>query len=484
MSFQDFGSFTSTGFRGLCVKMFRGLAVAALGLAVAAGQANAQDECRNLRFRGHFRLNSAQRYLDLYQRAQHADQKRQALDNAERVLGEAAASPGNADAFTLWYFFGQVYVGKNDLAGADSALTRAASLANNDEGCLSEINRMRRNAWIPLQNEAVGQIQSQNYDSALVLLRKANVIYRDDPSGFMNMAAAYMAQENYDSAAAAFRLAGQAGTDPARAELRSQAMFNAARIYARANRFAAAESSYRAYMALRPRDVEGPTGLAAVLQAQGKTSEASALYDSLMRNADSLSSFDLFDMGVSLFRAAAADTADEARQRERFQLTARAFEAGLRKNPTHRDALFNLTNAYLAASDTAKVLEAAQRLAAVDSMNRQSLTLLARAHQMNRQQAEVVRMLQKRDSLPFEVSIQRFEPRDSTAILRGAVANLRSSELPGRTITLEFLGQNGQVVATERVELPALNPNGSPGAMYDFNITASGRGIITYRYRL
>lgn len=464
--------------------MFRGMALAAVGLSLMATQASAQDECRLLRFRSNFRLNGVSRYLDTYDRAQHADQKRIAMDNALRVLNEAVENPAGADPFTMWFYFGRVYIAKNDLVGADSALTRAAALGSSDAACTAEIGRMRRNAWIPLQNQAVGHIQSQQYDSALILLRRANVIYRDDPSGFMNMAAAYMSQENYDSAAAAFRAAGMAGTAPDRAELRAQAMFNAARIYVRANRFAAAESTYRAYMAMRPSDVEGPTGLAQALQAQGKTNEASALYDSLMRNADSLSSFDLFDMGVSLFRAAAGDTANPTRQRERFQLTARAFEAGLRKNPTHRDALFNLTNAYLAANDTARVLEAAQRLVAADSMNRQSLTLLARAFQMNRRQQDVVRILQKRDSLPFEIAIQRFEPRDSSAILRGAVNNLRSAELPGRMVTLEFLDQGGQVVATERVDVPALNANGSAGAMYDFNITATGRGIITYRYRL
>lgn len=459
-------------------------AAAAL-VTVPAVQAVAQDsECRLLRFRTNFRLNGAQRYLDTYDRAQHAEQKRVALDNAHRVLNEAAENPAGADPFTMWYFFGKVYAGKADLAGADSAWSRAATLGAADAGCIGEITRLRRNMWIPLQNEAVGMIQSQNYDSALVLLRRANRIYRDDPSGFMNMASAFMAQEKYDSAAVAFRAASRAGTDPARAELRATAVFNAARLYMRANSYAQAESAYRDYIRLNPRDVEGPTGLAAALTAQNRSTEAAAMYDSLMRNAEALSSFDLFDMGVALFRAAVSDTANPTRQRERFQQTARAFEEGLRKNPTHRDALFNLTNAYLAGNDTVRVLEAARRLAAVDSMNRQALTLLARAHQMNRQQPEVVRVLLKRDSLPFEVAVQRFEPRDSLAVLRGSVQNLRSVELPTRNLTLEFLNQAGEVVATERVEIPALNPNGGPGAMYDFNITANGRGIITYRYRL
>ncbi len=460
-------------------------AVAALAAFAAQGPLAAQDaECRNLSFRGNFRLNGAQQYIAQAEGASFADQKNRYTGNALRVLGQAAEADGTHQ-LTLWFFYGRVYAMRGDLVGADSSFTRAeAALEADDDQCRREITRLRRNMWIPLQNEAVGQIQAQRYDSAIALLRKANLIFRGDPSGYMNMASVFLAQERYDSAAAAFRAASRAGTDPARADLRATALFNAARLYQRENRLPAAESAYREYIRLKPRDVDGPTGLAGVLTVQGRTDEASAIYDSLMSNADSLSSFELFDMGVALFRTGLADTTNAARQSQRYRQAARAFEAGLRKNPSHRDALFNLTNARLAANDTPGVLAAAQRLVAVDSLNRQSITLLARAQQMNRQQAEVVRTLSRRDSLPFEVAVLRFDPRDSTAVIRGGVQNLRGREQPGFSLVLEFLNGRGDVVATERVDIPALSQAGNPGSAYDFNITASGRGIVAYRYRI
>lgn len=469
------------------MRTFRSLvAIAIVATAVPAMALQAQETaCRNLRYRSNFRLNSIKNYLDEAERpGRHPDDVNRSLNNARRVLNEAFQNMQGTDPATLWFLSGKVYSLRNDLPGADSAFTRADSVLGSDESCRREIQRLRRNMWIPLYNEGVQQLQSQNYDSAITALRAANRILRDDPRTYMNIGNAFIQKEQYDSAGAAFRLASRAGTDSANATLRADAIFNAARLYSRANLQVTAESAYREYLRLRPSDVEASTGLAASLAAQGRMDAAGAVYDSLMTNADALSSFDLFDMGVALFRAAQADTGNAARQRAKFQQTARAFEAGLRKNPLHRDALFNVTNAYLAGEDTARVLDAARRLVAVDSMSVQSLTLLARAYQMNRQNNEVVRVLLRRDSLPLQVQVQRFEPGDSTANLRGAVGNLKSRELPGFTLTLEFLNGESQVVATQRVDIPALNAMGSPGALYDFNITANGRGIITYRYRL
>ena len=118
------------------MRTFRGIVFAAAALAfVPATQAVAQDsECRLLRFRTNFRLNGAQRYLETYERAQHADQKRTALDNAHRVLNEAVENPAGADPFTMWYFFGKVYAGRGDLAGADSSWAKATTLGAADAG--------------------------------------------------------------------------------------------------------------------------------------------------------------------------------------------------------------------------------------------------------------------------------------------------------------------------------------------------------------
>jgi len=449
----------------------------AVALPAVAG---AQDsQCHSLR-RSNFRLNSAGLYLDQATSTTYPDRKISRANDALRVLREAAAA-GDADQFSLWFLFAKAYAFHPDLEGADSSWTRAAEQVPADSLCQKEIVRLRRNLWIPIQNDAVTQIQAEHYDSALVLLRRANLIYRDDPGVYVNMANVFLSQEKPDSAIAALRLAAVAGTSPDRAEIRERAALLLAQLLQRGNRLDEAETAWRNYIRMKPTDMSARGNLALVLTSLNRRQDAQAVYDSILAMADSVDSFGLFDTGVSLFRMAQADSVNKTSW---FRRAARAFELGLAKSPHDRDGLFNLTNAYLALSDTQKVLQSATRLVAADSMNRRTISLLAQAQQMNGQRNEVVQTLLRRDSLPFEVNVLRFDPRDSSAIVRGGVQNLRGRELTGFNMAIEFLNGRGDVVATERVEIPSLNGVGSPGSAYDFTITGAGRGIIAYRYKL
>lgn len=445
--------------------------------------AMAQDtQCHSLRFRSNFRLNSAMLYIGQADSTQFADQKRGRTNSALRVLGEAAAA-GGVEEFSLWYLYGRAYSLNMDLVGADSAFNKAARAAASDAGCQTEITRLRKNLWIPLQNAAVGHLQAQRYDSAIAVLRQANLIYRDDPSGFMNLGSAYLGLEQNDSAIAAFRMAAHAGTAPDRAEIRARGAQLTAQLLGRAQppRPAEAEAAWREYITLKPNDMAARGSLAASLVTQRKTQEAAAVYDSLISRSDALDALGLFDIGVSLFRLAQNDSTNKAMW---FQRAARAFEAGLTKSPFDRDGLFNAANTYLALADTAKLLDAATRLVAADSMNRRTLSMLAQAQVWSGRRTEVVRTLMRRDSLPFEVSVLRFEARDSSANIRGGVQNLRNRELAGFNLTIEFLNGTGAVVASERTEIPSLNPQGGAGASYDFTLQVAGRGIVAYRYKI
>jgi tetratricopeptide (TPR) repeat protein len=437
--------------------------------------------------------------------------------DAIRTLTDAlqAGEAGGADPFTMWYFFGRAYLLLGDLAGADSAFTRAAALGAADQTCTDEIKRLRRNTWIPIQQLAVGQLQAQNNDSALVLLRRSNLIYRDDPSGYMNMAVAFLNQEKEDSAVVAYRLAAHAGTDPTRGDLRATAQMNAARLEHRNHHLMAAESLYREYAVMRPRDMAARSALATVLNLQNRRADAAAVYDSILANADSLDSFQLYDTGISLFNLAVADTAraDTVQKNALFQRAARAFDASLRRNIALRESADMLTRTYLGAGDVPHMLEAAKRFVALDTLSRQPWTLLAAAYtDIGRGYAVRDSILRaRRDSLPvaarynaiahayrdstlqvllhlhalaLEVTMSRFEPRDSGASIRGAVQNLGNQEHAAFTITIEFLNVRGEVVTSEHVDVPALNATGSPGQAYDFSLQATGRGISAYRAKV
>lgn len=486
------------------------LALTATLAAAAIGQQRPpQQDCR-LNYRSNFRLNGAQQHLDAADRATYAPDKLRRANDALRVLNEAARV-GGVDEVTLWMFMGRAQALVGDLAGADTSWARAERVG--DDACKTEITRRRRNEFVAFNNQAVQFTQAQRLDSALAAFQRGLVIYRSEPAVFITMGTIYLQRDMEDSAVAYFRRAAHVGDDPRTLEARSTALFNAARLLQRSQKWAQADSAFREYLVMHPNDAEARAALAGVLNSMGRTAEAEAVYDSILANADSLASFDLFDTGVALFRAAQADTAraDSVRRATLFGKAARAFSLGLAKNPYLRDALYNLTNTYLALGDTTRALDAAKRLVASDPLSSQSMRLLAAAYRqfgdaydaayrraaaardtaaarrlrplVTAWRDSTVRVLSQSESLTVEIQVNRFDPRDSTANLRGAVINRQSAEQPSFTLAIEFINQANEVVARETVDVPTMGALGSAGGMYDFNITANGHGIIAYRYR-
>jgi len=459
-----------------------------MGSAVA--QQAAIPQCRHLDY-GNFRLNGAELHLGQAKATAYADVRKTRLADAVTLLNTAARA-GGADQATLWYLFAQVYVLQNDLAGADSSFTKAEALT--DPECKREIARERRNAWVPLQNAGVEQMNGNNADSALTLFRAASRIYRLEPFALLNMALIYYNKSEIDSAITYFRLAARSSQDRRFDEARETALFNAARLVqaeavdsaslraeaqrrgvpdsvVKTARLRDAESAYREVLQLRPRDLPAQASLAGVLTALHRESEAQTVYDSMLAHADSMDAFDLMDAGTSLFRS------------HRYELAAHATELGLAKNRCFRDGLYNLANIYLAAKDTVKLLDVSRRLVAQDSMNKASLQVLARAWQDNGNKDSTLHTLQRAEALPWELLVIRFDPADSTASLHGMVTNLQTQELKGFTLTMQFVNGACDVVASQNVDLPDLSPNGNPGQSYDFTLTGAGKGIVAWKFK-
>ena len=163
----------------------------------------------------------------------------------------------------------------------------------------------------------------------------------------------------------------------------------------------------------------------------------------------------------------------------RYRLAARAYEAGLAKDPYYREALYNLTGVYYLLGDTVKVLPLAQRLVAVDPLNRTSLAKLAGAWQVRGNKDSTLHYLTIADSLSLEVSVGTFTPRDSGVALSGLFTNPKAKQSPPAAVTFEFLNGKGDVVAADTTRVPAIDASGN----HAFEIKKSGAGIVAWRYR-
>jgi hypothetical protein len=434
--------------------------------AAFAQSSNKSSTCDGLRYSGNFLLNSAKLSFDLAVDKQRTDPNRfaSAIRDARRQL-DGAARAGNADEMTLAFFYGELGTLTGDLVAADSMFTKAESKAT--DGCKREIGRMRRNEWAVFANGAVNQQRAGNVDSALTLLRQGNTIWRGEPTGYLRMASIFASRTQTDSAIVYARLACRASDEARFLELRKAACFTSAQLLQSANRPADAEAAYRDYLQLAPRDLPGMAGLGAVLIAQHKTAEANALYDTLQTAADTVSDPEtLFETATGLVRA------------QRYPLAARMFERELTINRCDRDGLYNLASAYNSMRDSVRMLPIAQRLAAVDSMNRGSLAMLAQAYVLRRDTASIG-VLQRLQGLPWSFDLVRFNPEDSTAELQAGVSNLGERPVPAFRLTIEFLNGACEPVGQTVVEVPEIAANGS----HSIDVTGRGRGIRAYRYK-
>lgn len=464
----------------------------------------------------HYLVNSGVLYLKAATEGKYADARAKDLKDARKVLMEAVTTGGQEKNPAAWYYLARYYALVNDLSGADTAFSKALALAPT---CKEDIDRWRRTFWVPVFNEGVKTWQAGNTDSAIASFRRANAIYAGEPTGFIYLGTLFSGAHEPDSSAKYFKLAvPAAGTDPKFAKDKRDALFNVARVYHAAQRWDAAAAGYHDYLAAYPNDVQAIAGLAAIYTQQGHTDSAGALYAKILDHADSAAAADLFGAAQAILNAipnepdtapvgvkCRADT--RARNRTltarqiatrcnavtddsikafrvaiaypRYRLAARAYEAGLVKNPFAREALYNLGGIYYIVGDTAKAFPIAQRLHQVDPLNRSSLAKLAGAWQLEGKKDSVLYYLTVADSLTLEVTVSSFTPDEKGAKLEGLFTNLKAKPTGGGAVMFEFLNARGEVADSSKQQIPTLEASSN----HPFSIAVTHAGIVAWRYR-
>lgn len=324
----------------------------------------------------------------------------------------------------------------------------------------------------------------------------------------------------YDSAAKYFRRGFEAASDPRFAGEKKDAIFNLGNSFFAARNYDSAAAAFSEYLRVVPNDPVTLARLGDVLMAGGRTDSAMAVYRQIIAHADSAESQSLFNAGVSIYNAAppfpdtaalgdgcrkerrggrtltapqrrtiavACDSVTRKAVRDRdaaaagnYEVAAQAFEAGLTRNPQSRDGLYNLSNAFLALREGAKMLPIAQRLILVDPLNRNSVRLVAQAWQLQNKGDSALRYVILADSLlPVDVTVSRFGPGDQSASIAGLITNYHNKPSAPFKLVVEFLNARGEPVATQSADIPAIDASGN----HPFTLEAIGAGIEAWRYR-
>jgi tetratricopeptide (TPR) repeat protein len=435
---------------------------------------------------GHFKVSSGATYLKTGIETDVAENKQRALDDGERVLLEAMQQNKQENNPAAWYYLGRIYLQRGDISGADSALTRAQKLA---PACGKEIDGYRRNAWVALIQGGNGFEEAKNRDSALVMYRQAGVIYRNSPIAYYQAAAVFNDQGATDSAAAYYGRAVQASTnvtDTTEEKIRNRSAFNHGALLLNAQKHAEAAAAFEQYLKWVPNDLEAKRGLAGAYRGQGQTAKAQALEQEIVAAGGSAApgggapgagagTADLMNIGVNLYND------------KKYAEAAEAFAKVAEAEPYNRDALFNLTNTYFALKDGPKLLAAAQRLSAMEPFNENSLKLVGEGYKQVKKVDDAVKVAEKVLALPVDVQVTDFGATAGGATLTATATGRQAQTAAGKPIkpapvvlVVEFLDPKGTMVASQDVQVPALEA----GKSQELKATAQGKGIGAWRYKL
>src|SRR2546425_3203476 len=157
-------------------------------------------------------------------------------------------------------------------------------------------------------------------------------------------------------------------------------------------------TAYRDLAIASPTSLDGALTLAGLYAQSGRSSESLAALDAFFARAGDIAADTLFTLGERLVRA------------RLFAPGIKAYTLGLRKNPYHRQALYELTSAYAATHDTANAAATGRRLLAVDPLNSSALRLVAQTWVGAGRRASAQKDQGRADSLLVDITVASFVP--------------------------------------------------------------------------
>jgi tetratricopeptide (TPR) repeat protein len=427
---------------------------------------------------GHFKVSSGATYLKTGVETEVPANKTRVLASGQKILLEAIQQNGQDKNPAAWYYLGRIYLQQGDLAGADTAFTKAEALS---PACKQDISAQRYNGWVPLVNAGINFAKEQKNDSALALFREANTIYRDKPQAYSAAAVILANNKMDDSAIVYLQKAADIATAANMAEDRNQATFNLAAVLQRQNRNEEAAAALERYLGWVPNDVEAKRALAGIYRATGKLDKAKALEAQA-------------GVGPAAAAAPAAGTGQGAAMNaaialynaKKYDSAATAFEQVVAAEPYNRDALYGLANSYIGLKKGAQLAQTATRLVAIEPLNDDVLRMLATGQRMAKKEALANKTAMQVIAMPVSIAVKEFAPAADGASVKATATGRDAQNSRGKpivpkpiTVIFEFLDSKGTVVGNQEIQVPALKT----GETHPIEAKAQGTGISAWRYK-
>jgi tetratricopeptide (TPR) repeat protein len=369
------------------------------------------------------------------------------------------------------------------LATADTLITLVETT---HPECAQQASTVRQQAYVPLVNASIQNLNAGQIDSASANAQRAASIYKKSPYVYNVLAGVAVKKTDYATASQNYRqVILLAGTDSNYKKLKTGAMYNLAVVTTSladaasgADKKAKSDSAiqmWHDYVAANPSDPNGQAGLTNAMQSSGDSAAAGQLYADMVANPAKYTDIQLFQSGVA--------AAKSNRENDALKL----FEAGLVKNPYYNQALVYVSNAYFNANEPDKLFPAVRRLVDVDPADSDNYRLLAGAFQIRSKTETGAAQKASRDSLiaaltkwkhpTVQVSVTRVLHDGDKMEVSGTVANLTAAPKT-YTLKFQFIDVSGKVLGSQ--DAPPLNvpAHGSQ----PFSVSVTQPGVIAYKY--
>lgn len=455
--------------------------------------------------------NSETRSADVYiQNAEKSTLTSEKNDLYKKAIAIAlqgvAKDPSNPKP---WFLIGTAYQAMGDLAGADSAYTKAQTMYPE---YASKIDPKRAEMWIASYNEGAKKIRAADAAGGIEQFKLAGRVHPSRFESFQALGSIYMQTGDLKNAEQAYRdelvvLRGpqRKKLDPKKETEWADAELNAVKALAtmmsELNRYSDAEALYKELLARDPQNPIILSNLAITLTRAKKDAEANAIYTQLLGRAD-LTGNQLLNVGIGLNNAGdyakAAQAFDRATalnpySHDILDFRVRALTGAVEQLAKERGATGADTKAVDAKimATNQQVIDAGQRLLAIDPANAPVILQVAEAQRQisvidaantKKWKDAVLASLTILDKMPYAVVNVQSQADEKTITLTGSVMGLEKSK-PGTNATLRFtlLDKEGKSVGTKdvKVVVPAKEQ------MTPFTVTIDApASAVAYKYEL
>lgn len=377
------------------------------------------------------------------------------------------------------------------------AMDSAMSIVERERPACSDSTTRYRNALLSgVLNTAIAHFNAKAYDDAVEFASAAlQINVRSPHLGTVLQVltkSSPFAGDPGVGISALERVIARMGTDAAFATTRATATFTQATLVrdraARQDGAGKTEGLRQAAALFKTAADLAPNGpdAAAATQAYahavkdaGDSGALSSVYADMMTDPGKYTALQLFEAGVAQANG------------QKFADAATLYESGLRKNPWHRDALFNAANVYLALHQPDQMAGVVERLRAADPMNpdvlrlagavwqeRGRLTTDAAARKMS--QDSVAAYLDRASRLPARVTVTQFSVgRDNKVTLAGVVENMGTATA-SFPIQFDLLDSSGVAVGSVQVHAHQVAAKG--GHAFSAEVTVAN--AVAWRYTM